>query len=1258
MEHKERTRTSISPLGLNKSTPDNVVEDGALEVCHNLRFANGAWRNVQEFLQKNAPSTLQGKDILYAHIANGKPNYITKDTKSVTTEKVKYYGMRSQPMAVVPKGVDEGSSPNPAADFVVKNPMVGILKPISQTYYLDAPLSVAKSNPNSVKLFDKDLIELGKVAEFNNGRLSYYNEERIDYRDGDLELFYSEVMYAKLGEYLNETFYFIDQDLSAEDSCKAVFVKRGENYIYFGSVTNIDKETNSYAIYERSSGITIACVITSLKSTVIRFKRTLNLDGDQLFHNAYEEYALLMRGYNGYIGYFHGNIDEGSTFEGDATPKFIETNGKKTYLRWNPIDNKEEPFVGVYESPEEYLEGYKELPIDQQIWGFEFRPCVSYVKPVGGACLTSVYSWQFEDVAPMAYIPFFYGEKALDITEAETSTHSTISAWDSNGESLGQIGEFSDNIALDHFGNMIIVRDLISRATHYFVLSEGKYQPYGSIGATTVSFNVSVDSSIKSPKLTDVPMYYKGPGTSASDGSLDGRMFVGAAEPICPLNNLNSNNNLLISNSDNYFRGELALFVVARAKDGTEIYRTPPQLHRSETLFNVDGDVFVFVPEMEVDRALLEDNTTDNDIAVSYPADSYFPYYYLVWGRKYLDHAFFLWDAPNERDNPYKRYNTWKDKYSRYEKHIQPLLDSVKANRLYKLKVDIQAEGQNIHDIVIYSTRLYPLFTIEGESFKTNTIDVLNEPFYKMKVLNGNERSYTITYADLENIETKTDAVFEPTQSGETSFFATKGMEYNNCYHSFDVEVSQPLLDLDAMQGSADDTISDMVTSCVYDGSAYYAHYKAQDIFAKDARGLKGFAQAQSHMIAFPNSIRKVLFGKVENNVISAVGNFSPEYSYTLNSSYILNKEKDICDTKTTGFVRPNDYWTSQSYSEFVSAMQKASRSTRKYKPITLLNADTVEGFAIQPTYPIKVSNRIQVSETNNPLVNPFERSYRIGSLSNEIIAINSAAIEMSDAKFGEFPLYVFTTEGIYAMQSGTESLYSAVIPIAKDVAINPNTLAVNGAVLFFTDKGLHMLSQNGVQLISAGLHEDNNRIPEWMYTCRMVHLPEYNEVMCLLMDGDETTGKAYVFSLDNNYWSERDVPQGEVLNNFEVIDMESIHNLVNEGESVVKEITLETRPIKLGANKELKRLETLAVRFEADKDESLEVTIKGSIDGVEYKDLRKVSASTNTDVLIRRTPASVKYLKFVVKCSNLQSSIRLIRFDTEHYLRFVRKMR
>ena len=1266
MEQKERTRTSISPLGLNKSTPDNVVEDGALKVCHNLRFANGAWRNVQEFEQKSVPAALRGKDILYAHPIGGKTNYLTKNTTQSKTTRVTHYGMRSQPMAIAPKGIDEGSSATPTADFgdvVANNPMSDILNKVSEIYYLDAPLSVVRSNPNGVLLYDKKLDEIGSVAGYHNGKLSYFIQDGV-YTEGYLALHYANVAVSRLGEVSNKVLYFLNETITTDTGKNAVIVKSGDNYVYYGKVVAADNGV--YAIEERGTGITVSCAIPTTTYTEVRFSHIIALsNADYLYYNVYEENALVMFSSTGGVGYLHNTAEEYS----EAIPKFtLDANNNKLFYSYDEKRGTEVKFKRndvistseiKYESDEDYIARYKrDVNIDAQIWGYELKPCLTYVSPEERfICLSPFYSWDMYEAEPLPYIPFFYADEALNISEEVTKEVATISAWDESGSFVGNVGKFSNNFTLDHFGNMLIVRDLDSRSTHYYVFSEGAYQTYGSAGKADVSFSVSIKDSIPSPKMTDVPMYYKTPNISAEDGSLDGRMFVGAAEPIAPLGAFNSNSNLLLSHSDKYFRGELAIFVVARAKDGSEIFRTPPQMVRSETLLNEERDIFVFIPETIEERTNLDDGNPDNDVIVHYKAEEFYPYCYLVWNRQYLNHAFFLGDAT--RDSAYKRYNTWKNKYNRYEKNIQPILDSVRASDMYTLNVDIEADGQNIYDLAIYATRLYPLFTLEGETLRTNNVDVLNEPFYLMKTLSGNERSYTITYSDLENIETKTDLVYKPTQSGETSFFATHAFEYNNCYHSYDIEVLKPSLNPDSLLGSTENTVTDMVTTRLYDGAAYYAHYSAGDVFANDARELHGFALSQPHMIAFSHPLRNIIFGKVEGNRISATGKFTPEYSTALDCSYIINKEDNLYDSDIAGEVRPNgEKWTQKTYSQFVQAMQNASRTSRKYKPIVLQNLAVAEDISILPHYPIKVSNRIQVSDTNNPTANPYERSYRIGSLNNEIIAINSAAIEMSDAKFGEFPLYVFTKEGIFAMQSGTENLYSAIIPISKDVAINPNTLAVNGAVLFFTDKGLHMLSQNGVQLISAGLHEENNRIPEWMYTCRMVHLPEYNEVMCALMDGDETIGKAYVLSLDNSCWSEREVPSGYILNNNEVVGLQTIANLENESNEVKKVIEMETRPIKLGAGKELKRLETLILRFEADKDEELEVTIKGSIDGVEYKDLRKVSANTNTDVLIRRTPASVKYLKFAVKGVNISSGIRIIGFDTEHYLRFLRKMR
>lgn len=1260
MEHKERTRTSISPLGLNKSTPDNVVEDGALEVCHNLRFANGAWRNVQEFNAEDIPATLKGKDILYTHPVSGKKNYITKESTTVKETRVKYYGMRSQPISATPKASNARFSVN----LGTTKPIVGILDSVSETYYLDKPLREAQSNPHTATIYNKDLERLGVVAGYYNGKLSFYNEEEEDYRSGLLPMWHAEVSYFKLGEMFSETFYFVVEDISATNEHNDVFVKRGDNYLYFGTISSVDTETNTYAIWEKESGTTIACTILGLKKMYLYFPYYISLNNDTLFYFRFEENALFLRGYNGIVGYMSEvDGDENGTsteVENSSTPKFkYGANGNIVYYYLD--DNEEEKefkrefSIDTDETDEAYLARYEKLPEEQQIWGREMKVCLNHIQSIGGQCAL-FYSWQMNLDNYPPHIDFFYGEPSLNITEeVEVGEETTLVGWDSNGNLLNSFGLLHNDFTLDHFGNMLIARTIDSRTTEYYLYSENQYHRYGNMGNTTLSMSVSIKDSIHCPKLTDVPMFYKAAGISASDGSLDGRMFLGVGEPVLTLDsNLNrlnpASNSLMITNENGYFRGELALFAVARAEDGTEIYRTPPQLFRSETLLDVDADVFIFQP-----------NTNElwkeySETAFDY--QNYHPYSYLIWHRE-------LWEKAvgvDKNNNSYKKWDAWSNRTKKRREKVQSIIDKVTAADLYKLKVELQADGKNIKTIALYSTRLYPLFVFEKSSFRTNTINLLDEPFYEMCELTDGEKEYTITYNDLANIETKTDKVYKLTQSAEDTFFSQRGIEYNNRYHAYDIETLRPplsLVDVNGADSNSSHAISHLVTSRLYNNMGVYASYPASEVFAGK---YDVFASTQQYIMSFQESLREVIFGSYNDSssTILALGKFTPDYSTSLNCSYIVNRNEDTYDSDDAGLVFPNAKWTPSSYNEFVTSMQKASRSSRKYNPISLLNLDAPESKMCSPTYPIKTPNRIQVSEYGNPLTNPYNLSYRIGTTNNEIITMNSVAVKLSDAKFGEFPLYVFTKEGIYAMQTGTETAYSNIIPIAKDVAINPNTLATSGAVFFFTEKGLHAISKDGVQLISAGLHEDSNRIPDWMYTCKLVHLPEYNEIMCVLMDNNVTTGKAYIFSIDNQCWSEREVPQGQVFNDHEVVDLNIISDLESEGDVVKKDIVMETRPIKLGANKELKRLETLVVRFEADKDkvEELEVTIKGSIDGVNYKDLRKVSATTNTDVLIRRTPASVKYLKFVVKSDSLQSSIRLIRFDTEHYLRFVRKMR
>ena len=324
MEHKERTRTSISPLGLNKSTPDNVVEDGALEVCHNLRFANGAWRNVQEFNKEDIPASLKGKDILYIHPVGGERNFITNQSAEVTETRIKYYGMRSQPTAVEPKGSGD-TTPSPTFDLgdISQRPISGILRPFFTNYYLDAPLSMARRNPSSVTLYDTDLVKIGVVDSFDNGVLSYVPEQ--DER-GVFILYSANVTYLKLGETLNETFYFVSDTPSTEYGHNAVFVKRGGNYYYYGGIILV--ENNTYAIREKATDIAISCNISSLNKVRSMFKKGIVSGETIIYFNTYEENSIFYHENLSTLGYLSETSSDAKVLD---TPKFGFTDGKIEY---------------------------------------------------------------------------------------------------------------------------------------------------------------------------------------------------------------------------------------------------------------------------------------------------------------------------------------------------------------------------------------------------------------------------------------------------------------------------------------------------------------------------------------------------------------------------------------------------------------------------------------------------------------------------------------------------------------------------------------------------------------------------------------------------------------------------------------------------------------------------------------------------------------------------------------------------------------
>jgi hypothetical protein len=103
-----------------------------------------------------------------------------------------------------------------------------------------------------------------------------------------------------------------------------------------------------------------------------------------------------------------------------------------------------------------------------------------------------------------------------------------------------------------------------------------------------------------------------------------------------------------------------------------------------------------------------------------------------------------------------------------------------------------------------------------------------------------------------------------------------------------------------------------------------------------------------------------------------------------------------------------------------------------------------------------KEINEVNVSAQFNPFVFPVNYSY---NFSGEIIDIITSYLPISATQIGQFPLTVFTTNGIYALEQGSGSvLYSNIIPIQPHV-INGSAVATPYGTFFISSKDVYLLS-------------------------------------------------------------------------------------------------------------------------------------------------------------------------------------------------------
>lgn len=270
----------------------------------------------------------------------------------------------------------------------------------------------------------------------------------------------------------------------------------------------------------------------------------------------------------------------------------------------------------------------------------------------------------------------------------------------------------------------------------------------------------------------------------------------------------------------------------------------------------------------------------------------------------------------------------------------------------------------------------------------------------------------------------------------------------------------------------------------------------------------------------------------------------------------------------------------------------------------------------------VKRVDVMKVSAVDNPFYFPVAQTYKFeGSL----VGLASNAEAISTGQFGQYPLFVFTKDGIWAMSvdvSG-KGAYVSQSPFSREVC-SGEICPVSGGIVFATERGLMAVSGGEVVELSAALDgmglemldwskdllgvvakkagvsiESIMPIRDYLKDAKLAYNYLHNEVIV----SNSGLGYSYVYSLDNKEWGIIDSVFDVVSNKYPeliVYDNGSQKKLTfNDENTAVPGLLAITRPIKVDGV-DFKRLRQAALRCTFDG--SLNFYVLGSNDGASFR--------------------------------------------------------
>lgn len=318
--------------------------------------------------------------------------------------------------------------------------------------------------------------------------------------------------------------------------------------------------------------------------------------------------------------------------------------------------------------------------------------------------------------------------------------------------------------------------------------------------------------------------------------------------------------------------------------------------------------------------------------------------------------------------------------------------------------------------------------------------------------------------------------------------------------------------------------------------------------------------------------------------------------------------------------------------------------------------------------------NMIEVSAQASPTI--IEQTLSVGD--GQLLAATSNTVALAQEQFGNSPIYIFSTEGVWVIEVSSDGKYSSRKPVSRDVCINPDSIVqIDNAVIFNTDRGIMLLSGSESICISetidspaafttdilpklnalphgaVGAASDMVPFREFLKQSRMLY--DYNNQRIIVYNPEQIY--AYVYSLKSKQWGmmESNIKYG--INSYpECLAVDDENNIVNmskvELEEGTKDCLIISRPLKLDDGDLLKTIDTIITRGKFRKG-AVKTILYGSRDLFSW---HLVASSVDHYLRgFRGTP--YKYFRIVLAC-DLQKDESIFGSTIQYTPRLVDKIR